>query len=281
MRKRFDGLAQTGCRGFRTDRQPNQNKEGVVMKSILTILGITLLAWTPVSFVRAQTTPSPASSDKPAVAATPVARTDVYHVHFVKAVPGKAAQVAENLKKQDPKAPMPGHRLVLRHQEGEAWDYVEIEHLGTKVTVEATRPQLPAEQRNLTEWHNDTYVNGPSWAEFTRALAISDDSAAKSASSVYVVTVYRAAPGQRDALEKMLGEPPDRPSDTSAGEVLLQHLEGAEWNFLAVTRYNSWQEFATNESNSVAASAKNQGGWFRLREYIASHADTITRSISR
>jgi hypothetical protein len=247
------------------------------MKSIATILGVALFAAAPVSFVQGQaTTPSPASGSKPATEASPAARTDVYHIHFAKAAAGKAVQMAENLKKPDPKAPMPGHILVLRHHQGEAWDYVAIEHLGTKFTLEAARPQIPPEERNLGDWHNDTYVNGPSWAEFTKAMGISDDARAKSSGSVYVVSTYRAVTGQRETLEKFLSEPPNRPSDTSVGNVLMMHLEGSEWNFLTIVRYNSWQEFATNETNSVANTAKNEGGWFKLREYIASHADTVT-----
>lgn len=57
----------------------------------------------------------------------PVARTDVYHVHFAKAAPGKAAPLGDSLKTQDPKAPMKGHLLVLRHQDGDDWDYAVIE----------------------------------------------------------------------------------------------------------------------------------------------------------
>ena len=249
------------------------------MKSIVTL--IAALACAPLALVSAQSpSPSPASTAKPAAEASPAARTDVYHVHFAKAAAGKAAQMAENLKKPDPTAPMPGHVLVLRHQSGEAWDYVAIEHLGTKVTLEASRPPVPPEERNLGDWHNDTYVNGPSWADFTKEMGISDDGKSKTAGSVYVVSTYRAASGQREALDTFLGEPPDRPSDTSAGSVLLQHLEGSEWNFLSIARYNSWQEFATNETNSIANTAKNQGGWFKLRELIAGHADTVTVRVS-
>ena len=32
---------------------------------------------------------------------------------------------------------MPGHYIVLRHQDGEDWDYAVIEHLGTKASVDA------------------------------------------------------------------------------------------------------------------------------------------------
>jgi len=249
------------------------------MKSIVTITAAALFASAPLGLVQAQS-PSPASGAKLAAEASSSARTDVYHINFSKAAAGKAAQMAENLKKPDPTAPMPGHALILRHQSGEAWDYAAIEHLGTKVTIDAARPAVPPEERNLGDWHNDTYVTGPSWAEFTKAMGISDDAKSKTAGSVYVVSTYRAATGQREALDKFLGEPPNRPSETSAGNIVMQHLEGSEWNFLTIARYNSWQEFATNETNSVADSAKNQGGWFKLRDYIAAHADTVTVRIS-
>src|SRR5438128_10572453 len=66
--------------------------------------------------------PSWAQSPSPTAATTsaPPARTDVYHVHFAKAALGKAAELADVLKKQAPDAPMPGHMIILRHQDGDA-----------------------------------------------------------------------------------------------------------------------------------------------------------------
>src|ERR1700687_583266 len=98
------------------------------------------------------------------------ARTDVYRVHFAKAALGKGAEEGDYLKKQGPNAPMPGHYIVLRHQEGEDWDYVVIEHLGTKATVEAAGTPVPAAARELGSWHGDTFVNGPGWPEFAKAM---------------------------------------------------------------------------------------------------------------
>ena len=45
----------------------------------------------------------------------------------------------------------------------------------------------------------------------------------------------------------MLSEVPSAPSDTAAGNVLMQHLEGGPWTFLAIARHNSWDDFATGE----------------------------------
>ncbi len=170
---------------------------------------------------------------------------------------------------------MPGHALVLRHQEGDSWDYAVIQHMGTTATVDAARPAPSPSVRDLSDWHNDTFVSGPSWAEFTKAMGI-DETADKSktAGSVYVISVYRPIAGHRDQLDTMLGEAPNA-GDTSAGNILMQHLEGGPWTFLTIARYNSWQEYATNESNNVARTNKNEGGWFQLREHTAFHNDTV------
>jgi hypothetical protein len=216
----------------------------------------------------------PAVQNAPAQAA---ARSDVYHVHFAKAALGKGADEGDYLKKQDPKASMPGHYIVLRHQSGEDWDYAVIEHLGTKATVDAAGNPPPATARDLNAWHGDTFVNGPAWPEFAKAMGLDD--AAKSAGSVYVVAVFRAAPGHRDELEKALAQPPGR-GEGIAGTALMQHLEGGPWHFLTVTRYASWQDFATNEKASVADTLKPDGGWLAVRNHSTYHNDTLTDRIA-
>src|SRR3984893_18552833 len=225
----------------------------------------------------ASSTASPAAAS-PAASAAPIARTDVYHVHFTHAAPGKATQLADNLKKPNTNTPMPGHALVLRHQEGDSWDYAVIQHMGTTATVDAARPAPSPGVRDLSDWHNDTFVNGPSWAEFTKAMGI-DESGDKSNTSAYVISVYRPIAGHRDQLEKMLSQPPGT-GDTSVGNVLMQHLEGGPWTFLTIARYSSWQDFGTNESHSVAETSKGQGGWFQLREHASFHNDTLCDRIA-
>src|SRR6267142_3200681 len=243
------------------------------MKSIAAILATTFLLLSPVPFVQAQGTPKPAASENTAAPAGAGKRTDVYHVHFAKAALGKALQLGDWLKTPDSNNPMPGHFVVLRHQDGDAWDYVVITHIGPKATVEAAGTAVPPDKRDLSEWHNDTFVNGPSWEEFTKAMGIDADSKSKTTGSVYSVSYYRPAPGHREQLEKMLGETPSAANDTTAGNVLMQHLEGANWTFLAIARYNSWDDFATGEKNSVGQTTKKDGPWNRLRDHTAYHTD--------
>jgi len=209
--------------------------------------------------------------------ATP-ARTDVYHVLFAKAALGKGAELGESLKTADSNVPMSAHHIVLRHQDGEDWDYAVIEHLGTKATVEASGTPWSAAVRDLYAWHTDTFVNGPSWPEFSKALGIDEGSATKSGGSVYVVSVYRAASGHRDQLEKSLSHNPA--ADVAAESVLMQHLEGGPWQFLTVVRYHSWQDFATSEKNGIADTLKAGGGWLEVRNHSAFHNDTLTDRIA-
>ncbi|CAN5518717.1 hypothetical protein BH20VER1_BH20VER1_18110 [soil metagenome] len=222
----------------------------------------------------AATTSSPAAASASTEAA---ARTDLYHVTFHKAALGKAAEMMEDLKKQDPKAKMQGHRVVFRHQEGDAWDFFVVEHLGTSTTIEATREAPPMASRNLGDWHEDTIVSGPSWAEFSRAIGIGEGK--KSEGDVYSVTVYRPAPGQREALEKFLSEAPAA-NDVTAGNVLMQHMEGGAWTFLSIAHYKSWQDYAKNKTNQVASSGKPDDGWNQLRSHISYHSDTLVDRVS-
>jgi heme-degrading monooxygenase HmoA len=250
------------------------------MKRITTILVVALSSLLAVTLVQAQGTPKAAAGEKSAAPAGAGKRTDVYHVHFTRAALGKAVQLGDWLKTPNPDNPMPDHFIVLRHQDGDAWDYVVITHIGPKAAVEAAGTAIPADKRDLSAWHEDTFVNGPSWEEFTRAMGIDADSKSKTSGSVYSVSYYRPAPGHREQLEKMLGEAPSGAGDTSAGNVLMQHLEGGPWTFLSIARYNSWDDFAAGEKTAVAQTTKKDGPWLRLREHTDFHTDTLTDRIA-
>jgi hypothetical protein len=216
-----------------------------------------------------------------AVAASPQSQapastgTDVYHVHFTKAAPGQAAALGTALMVPDKTAPMPDHFVVLRHQEGDDWDYVVIQHLGAKPTVSAAPiPANPA--RDLSAWHMDTFTNGPSWGDFTAQMGIGGSGNA--ANMVYIVGVQRTVPGHRDQLEKALRAAGPADSKIQPGNVVLQHLEGSDWTFLTLTRYNSWQDLATDRAAAAQAPAA-AGGWAEIRQHSAFHRDTIADRI--
>lgn len=220
--------------------------------------------------------PSPATTTTTATTSASSARTDVYHVHFTHAAPGKAAALADALKQPNPTASMPGHSVMFRHQDGDSWDYCVIQHMGTKATVEIapTMPPAAAATRDASDWHTDTYVSGPAWADFAKAMGI-NEGAGKSA--VYIVSVYRASPGHREQLDSMLST--TSPGDPTAGSVVMQHLDGAAWTFLGVARYATWDDFVKSETNSAADQAKGMGDWAKLREHSSYHTDTLADRI--
>jgi hypothetical protein len=108
---------------------------------------------------------------------------------------------------------MASHYILLRHQEGADWDYCLIQRLGPRATVEITPPPPSATSATPTgAWHEDTFVAGPSWAEFQKAMDF-----AGSGTSVYVVSVHRPAPGHRTQLQELLTRPdpdPRSPADS-------------------------------------------------------------------
>jgi hypothetical protein len=208
-------------------------------------------------------------------AQTPAAATDVYHVHFTKAAPGQAAALGTSLMVPGKTSPMPEHFVVLRHQEGDDWDYVVIQHLGPKAEVSAAAPAPPTGAPALSAWHNDTFAIGPSWGEFTKQMGIGGSAGA---GLVYIVGVHRQVPGHREQLEKALNAPAPA-SKTQTGSVILRHLEGSDWTFATITRYNSWQDFASERAAAAAAAASTPGGWADIREHSAQHRDTIADRI--
>ena len=60
----------------------------------------------------------------------------------------------------------------------------------------------------------------------------------------------------------------------------MQHLEGGPWHFLTLTRYKSWQDFASNQKTSVAETLKPDGGWLGVRNHSTYHNDTLTDRIA-
>src|SRR6476469_4833666 len=145
---------------------------------------------------------APSAAGGPAAAA----RTDLYMVHFAKAAPGKTTEFINSLKVPPPDTPMATHTLILRHLDGDDWDFAVIQHLGAKTTIEASAPIGPAAQRELRIWHTDTYALGPSWAEFSKAMGIGSPQAgaAPAGKDVYVLSDYRGAAGHRTQLEDTL-----------------------------------------------------------------------------
>lgn len=210
---------------------------------------------------------TPAFAQQPS---QPAAPQEIYHVHVVKATAGKLPELIEVYK--NPVAPDPGDPqvdpIVLRHREGGEWDIIVVTPRGKDHTVRSDAPPQPIQDFNqkvipLTDWHADTFTVGPTWDVVQKALV-----PARGAQPVYTVTDYRALTGHRSQLRQTL----DRIVAQSGGRsVLFAHVEGAPWNFIGITRYDSWADLGQQQTAPV----QPQENSLDLRRDMAVHHDTV------
>ena len=213
------------------------------------------------------------------------ARTDVYHVQFAKAALGKTSELLDILKSgppADPKRPNP-EVVILRHEEGDDWDFVVIEHMGPSAAVDASlppglTPEVLRRNRAARDWHSDTFVAGPPLAQFKKTLGLdtAPDAARK---AVYIVSQYRSASGHRDDLEKTLNGIAAA-ARTPDSTIQFQHLEGGAWEFLTISRHESWTALAADMTDPAEEERLRGQGFTRpageeLRAHMATHHDTI------
>ena len=233
----------------------------------LSVTGLVMLA-VPAVYAQAPST----GAERP----VPAAWSQIYHVSFVQAAPGKIGELEKLMTAPAPGATSPGHLLFLRHREGSPWDFVTIEHIGATATVETG---WPGPARELRAWHEDTFVAGPPWDVFAKAMGIDGPQGAGAAEAVYVVSTYRGAAGHRAQLDETLQKVQASAAKPDRG-VILQHVEGGVWDSMVISRYDSWRDFAADMGDATAEQRERragltQSGGLTLREHAASHNDTI------
>lgn len=203
---------------------------------------------------------------------------ELYHIHMSKAAPGKLPQLIEAYKNAPgPEAGEPQVTpIILRHREGSEWDLITITPLGRETKITASAPPQAVQDYftrlgPLSDWHGDTFVVGPSWAIVQKALV-----PAKDAQPVYVVSDYRSLPGHRTELRQVLDR---NAQDTPGRGVIFAHVEGAPWNFLTVTSYDSWAAVGAPPPQPASGGQQQEAG-LAIREHMAVHHDTIAVYVS-
>ena len=230
---------------------------------------------------------------QPAAAQGEASAQELYHVHFVKAAPGKLTELISVYQESPVPAGEPGPPLVFRHMQGDDWDLLVLTPLGKEETLSPGAPSAELQRwmdwtRPLRSQHGDTFTAGPPWSDVKARLVDASrptgtSGGAEAASSVYTVTTYRSLPGHRDQLAGVLGRIaglyPDR-------RTILQHVEGAPWEFVVISRYDSWSALGADEAAPAAALqrqgfASNDAISLELRQHVAEHRDTIARLATR
>ncbi len=208
----------------------------------------------------------------------PAQALELYHIHIVKSAPGKLTQLIDTYKNAPgPEANEPQVTpIILRHAQGSEWDLIVITPLGKQTTITASAPPQAVQDFNqrvapITDWHGDTFTVGPSWAVVQKALVPAKGE------PIYQVTDYRSLPGHRTQLRQVL----DRNAQEASGRsVIFAHVEGAPWNFLNITRYESWAELGAPPPQPAAGTPPQQETGLALRDHMAVHHDTIVTYVS-
>ncbi len=65
---------------------------------------------------------------------------------------------------------------------------------------------------------------------------------------------------------------------------LLQHVEGGNWDYVAIGRYDSWPALAADQTDAGAEPRERTAGLtrpprFELREHMSFHTDTIAERV--
>lgn len=202
--------------------------------------------------------------------------SELYHIHVVKAAPGKLPQLISEYKNEPgPQEGQPqASPVILRHREGSEWDLIEITPLGKETTISAQPPSKAVQEYRerlwgLAAWHGDTFAVGPAWATVQKVL-VPEGNAQQ---AVYVVSDYRALSGHRRQLREVLD---GNAEQTPGRAVIFSHVEGAPWNLLMVTRYDSWADLGAD----TQPQAGQQEPGLAIREHLAVHHDTICTYVS-
>ena len=219
--------------------------------------------------------------------AAPAAQADggaeLYHVHFVKAAPGKLVEMIDAYVNApaDPQASAPP--VLFRHREGDDWNMLVLTPLGAEETLRAAPPPADLQQfltksRPLRAQHNDTFAIGPVWSEARKLVLGADAPPSGGTGAVYVVSVFRSLPGHRDQLEGALRK---LSADEAPRTLTLQHLEGASWEFLVITRYDSWAAFGESEQKISGQPLSPTSPALAFTEHLAEHHDTVAERVTR
>jgi hypothetical protein len=232
----------------------------------------------------------PSAVQAPAAPTAPAAQADagaeLYHVHFVKAAPGKLVELIDEYVNAPANPLGSTPPVLLRHRQGDDWNLLVLTPLGAEATLRAVRPSAERMQfftriRTLGSEHNDTFAIGPVWPEAQKLVLgeRAESAGGTGTGAVYVVSVFRSVPGHREQLEGALRK--SAADDSSSRTLMLQHMEGASWEFLTITRYDSWAAFGESEQKTGAQPLSPTSSALALTEHLAEHHDTVAERVTR
>ena len=227
------------------------------------------------------------SAATPQAPSAPVTRTPLYRASLVQAAPGKLTDLIAAYKQHF--AALGETPLWMRHSQGDRWDLLILEPMGSYAAYFAPERVAAREKQNagwerqrkpLVAWEEDVFVFGPSESDLSKAFA---------ESGFFHVEMFRALAGKRaelvherdmeNAYSKAIGQPEN---------FIFIRDQGASWDVFTVGCFRDIKHYASSADvppEKTQAAAKSAGfdspaaiGPY-LRQFIADHHDTLAVAI--
>ena len=202
---------------------------------------------------------------------------EAYRALFLRAAPGRLMELVDLVKARRDSAPATSRPVLLRHSQGDQWDLVLLQPVGSLTRYFATDHSAPDPLWDrLVAWQEELFVSGPPASEFR---------AGADHAGYFHLEIFVALAGDRDSLKteramensflKAVGKP---------GNFVFTRLAGASWDLFTVGFYRDLQHYAeptgrTPEQEEAAARAagfvsRESIGPY-LRRFINGHHDTL------
>lgn len=202
---------------------------------------------------------------------------EAYRALFVRAAPGRLMELVELMRSRRDSAPKESRPVLLRHSQGDQWDLVLLQPVGSLAKYFATDRTLPDPLWDrLVAWQEELFASGPPAGE----LRVAADRA-----GFFHLEIFVALAGERDSLKaertmentflKSIGRPVN---------FVFTRTAGASWDLFTVGFYRDLQHYAepsgrTPEQEQAAARAagfvSREAIGSYLRRFINGHHDTI------
>ncbi len=210
----------------------------------------------------------------------------LYRVTLLRAEPGRFSELLEDMKKHAAQNP---NYLILRHSQGDHWDLMTIEPLGSYAAwfdpTKANRQTQDAAWRDhldeLASFRSEWFAYGPEAKGVAKGVK---------QNGLYHIEMFRSLAGHKNKLLQQRAMENEYLDQTGqVVNLVFKGDQGGDWDVMTIGFHKSLKTFAAGSDMSVAEKdvvAKKVG--FRsvsdigpyLRSLLESHNDTLAVSVN-
>lgn len=208
---------------------------------------------------------------------------ELYRVTLLRAAPGEFSRLLEDMQKKAKR----GNYHILRHSQGDHWDLMTIEHLGSYAAwFDNSKPKRQTQDKSwrehldrLSSYRAEWFTYGPDKSVIEQGMQNND---------LYHVEMFRSLAGHKVKLLHQRKIENDYLRETGqVVNVVFKGDQGSDWDVMTIGFHKNMLSFATGSNMSVDEKDKvaKQVGFKGvadigpyLRSLLQSHNDTLAVS---